>query len=281
MSPKKERVIGNSGCKLNIFKDKIFKIRKQSSSLTNSDRLLGQYKKILNFKSFKNILVPKIFKSGKFKKLFFYDMQYINGSTLSLFLINQPFSESKNKINTIIEYIFYCKETSKIKYKKTLFLKKIKDLNNSKVFKDFFFKKIFNKLNKYEWNNIEKSSSHGDLSLENIIIKENKIVFIDLSQNFVDSFKLDISKLIFDIISLWSFRKTNLQFENLNIFALKIYLIKIITKKLKKKDMDDIKMLIILDFLRVMIYTKNKNEIKFLKIKLKNFYANIDNPLRW
>lgn len=281
MSPKKERVIGNSGCKLNIFKDKIFKIRKQSSSLTNSDRLLRQYKKILNFKSFKNILVPKIFKSGKFKNLFFYDMQYINGSTLSLFLINQPFSESKNKINTIIEYIFYCKETSKIKYKKTLFLKKIKDLNNSKVFKDFFFKKIFNKLNKYEWNNIEKSSSHGDLSLENIIVKENKIVFIDLSQNFVDSFKLDISKLIFDIISLWSFRKTNLQFENLNIFALKIYLIKIITKKLKKKDMDDVKMLIILDFLRVMIYTKNKSEIKFLKIKLKNFYANIDNPLRW
>ena len=208
-------------------------------------------------------------------------MQYINGSTLSLFLINQPFSESKNKINTIIEYIFYCKETSKIKYKKTLFLKKIKDLNNSKVFKDFFFKKIFNKLNKYEWNNIEKSSSHGDLSLENIIVKENKIVFIDLSQNFVDSFKLDISKLIFDIISLWSFRKTNLQFENLNIFALKTYLIKIITKKLKKKDMDDVKMLIILDFLRVMIYTKNKSEIKFLKIKLKNFYANIDNPLRW
>ena len=40
-------------------------------------------------------------------------------------------------------------------------------------------------------------------------------------------------------------------------------------------------MLIILDFLRVLIYTKNKNEINLLENKLKNFYDNINNPLRW
>ena len=40
-------------------------------------------------------------------------------------------------------------------------------------------------------------------------------------------------------------------------------------------------MLIILDFLRVMIYTRKKNEINFLKKKLKNFYDNINNPMRW
>ena len=40
-------------------------------------------------------------------------------------------------------------------------------------------------------------------------------------------------------------------------------------------------MLIILDFLRVLVYTKNVDEINLLEKKLKNFYDNINNPLRW
>ena len=36
VSQDKEKLIGNSGCKLNIFKDKIFKVRKQSSNFLNS-----------------------------------------------------------------------------------------------------------------------------------------------------------------------------------------------------------------------------------------------------
>ena len=40
-------------------------------------------------------------------------------------------------------------------------------------------------------------------------------------------------------------------------------------------------MLIILDFLRVLVYTKNSDEINLLENKLKNFYGNFDNPLRW
>ena len=40
-------------------------------------------------------------------------------------------------------------------------------------------------------------------------------------------------------------------------------------------------MLIILDFLRVLHYTKNIKDINILKKKLKNFYDNINNPVRW
>ena len=88
----KEKLAGNSGCKLNIFKDKVFKIRKQSTNNLNSIRLLSQYEKILKFKNFKKISVPKIYNYKKSKKYFHYDMEYINGSTLSLFLMTQPLS---------------------------------------------------------------------------------------------------------------------------------------------------------------------------------------------
>jgi hypothetical protein len=84
ISLNKEKLIGNSGCKLNIYKDKIFKVRKQSSNISNSKRLYKQYLKILSFKNFKNISVPKIYNYSKSVSLFYYDMEYSNGPTLSL-----------------------------------------------------------------------------------------------------------------------------------------------------------------------------------------------------
>ena len=281
ISLEKEKLIGNSGCKLNIFKDKIFKVRKQSSNILNSKRLYKQYLKILSFKNFKNISVPKIYNYNKSGKLFYYDMEYINGPTLSLYLMSQPISETKIIIDSLIDFIFNCKKNSNLKYNQSKFLNKIKDLQKHKIFKGFFFKKIFKILKKHRWKNIEKSSSHGDLSLENIIIKKKTIKFIDLSDNFVSSYKLDISKIIFDTISLWSFRNTPLRLDDLKIYSSKIYLLKIFSKKLSRNDIEDIKMLIILDFLRVLLYTKNKDEINLLENKLKNFYDNINNPLRW
>ena len=54
------------------------------------------------------------------------------------------------------------------------------------------------------------SENHGDLSLENILIDgKYKINFIDMNKNFVDSYLLDISKLIFDFNCDWSVQKTS------------------------------------------------------------------------
>ena len=65
-----EPLIGNSGCKLRIFKDKVYKVRKESSNKINSDRLYRQYIKTLKFKKYKNISVPKIYIIGE-KKIYF------------------------------------------------------------------------------------------------------------------------------------------------------------------------------------------------------------------
>ena len=208
-------------------------------------------------------------------------MEYINGSTLSLFLMTQPLSESINVFKDVINFIFSCKKSSFSKYKNIVFVKKIQDIEKKNIFTNNFFKKIFKFLNNYNWNNIENSQSHGDLSLENIIIKNQDIKFIDLSENFVDSYKLDISKIMFDLISCWSFRKVSLKMDSLKVYSIKMHLLEVFIKKLSEDDFEDIKMLIILDFLRVLHYTKNINEINLLEKQLKIFYDNINNPLRW
>ena len=126
ISQEKEKLIGNSGCKLSIFKDKIYQVRKQSTNSLNTKRLYKQYLKILNFKNFKNISVPKIHNQKKLKKLFYYDMEYINGPTLSLYLMSQPISLTNKMINDILNFIFNCKNKSLFKYNKTHFIEKIK-----------------------------------------------------------------------------------------------------------------------------------------------------------
>ena len=208
-------------------------------------------------------------------------MEYINGSTLSLFLMTQPLSESINVFKDVINFIFKCKKSSFSKYKNIVFLKKIQDIEKKNIFTNNFFKKKFEFLNNHNWNNIENSQSHGDLSLENIIIKNQAIKFIDLSENFVDSYKLDISKIMFDLISYWSFRNASLKIDSLKVYSIKMHLLEVFFKKLSRDDFEDIKMLIILDFLRVLQYTKNINEINLLEKQLKIFYDNINNPLRW
>ena len=208
-------------------------------------------------------------------------MEYINGSTLSLHLMSEPISLTYKIIDEIIEFILNCKSKSLSKYNDGIILDKINDLKIKKIFSENFFHKVFNLLEKYNWKNIEKSFSHGDLSLENILIKNKQIKFIDISENFIESYKLDISKIMFDLICFWSFRKIGLQIDMLKIYSLKKYLLEVFTKKLSKQDLKDIKMLIILDFLRVLHYTKNNKDINILKKKLKSFYDNINNPMRW
>ena len=278
---KKEELVGNSGCKLTIFKNETHKVRKQSTNLSNSKRLFDQYIKIKNFKEYKKIVVPKIFDSKKSKNLFFYDMEYINGSTLSLYLINQPFSLTKKVIENIFNFIFYCKKNSTYTYNEDIFDKKIKKLEKLNKHHNIFFRKVFKKLKSHKWNNIKHSNAHGDLSLENIIIKEKKISFIDLSENFINCYKLDISKILFDIISCWSFRSLVSSNPSINIESLKSFILMTVKNNLSKKDFLDIKMLIILDFLRVLQYTKNINDINLLLNKFKLFYDNFDNSLRW
>ena len=103
---KSKILTGNSGCSLTVFREEIYKIRKQSSNRTTSIRLIEQYNKFKEFRKFNNILTPKTFRSGKKNKKFFYDMEYINGKTLSLILISRPLSETIEIINNIFKYIF-------------------------------------------------------------------------------------------------------------------------------------------------------------------------------
>ena len=69
-------------------------------------------------------------------------MEYINGSTLSLYLMSQPISLTYKIIDEIIEFILNCRSKNLPKYNDSIFLKKINDLKIKKIFSEKFFLKF-------------------------------------------------------------------------------------------------------------------------------------------
>ena len=270
---------GISGAEISLIKKKDkFIVRKKANKIEVSSRLKNQYSKILYFKC-NYIGKPKILNSGYRNQLFYYDMNYINGQTLENFIIKKPLSVS---LNIFKKLIFFKKKKKKKKY----FVNNISKKINLKI--DELEKKIIKKkkinilkkkiefLKKTNWKYFPISENHGDLSLENILIDgKYKINFIDMNKNFVDSYLLDISKLIFDFNCDWSVQKNQINSIKTINYRLKYdyiknYVLENFKFMLTKKEQYFIKRLLILDILRILPYIKSNYLEKKLINKLKN-----------
>lgn len=80
---------GHSGCNLNLYKDiekdRIF-LRKDAGLISYNKRLKKQFIKKKEF-NMKRVKTPKIFNYGiNDKGIFYFDMEYINGITLSEYM---------------------------------------------------------------------------------------------------------------------------------------------------------------------------------------------------
>ncbi len=277
-----QKLIGNSGSKLLIYFNKKYIIRKLSINKDTSTRLENQYKKIINFKKNKQIYVPEIYKSGYERFNFYYDMEYVNGENFPEFILRSNSFIINRLFKKILVFIVECKKKSEDKfYDSNLILNKIKELEKSKTLKSKSYKHIFEKLKLFKWQNISLSQNHGDLSLENILVRNENIFFVDISKNFIESFYLDLSKLLFDLLSGWSFRNLN-EYENrIQVISIKQNYLKFLHNNFDTNELNLIKMLTLLDFLRVLNYCKNIDHLKLLKTKLKIFYDHFNNPMLW
>ena len=62
-------------------------------------------------------------------------------------------------------------------------------------------------LRSFDFSFVPRSSCHGDLTLENIIVTtNNELYLIDFLDSFYDSWMIDIAKLLQDLELKWSYR---------------------------------------------------------------------------
>lgn len=198
---------GYSGCKVLLLESEngnIF-VRKISSEIGYNKRLIAQSEKQEKYQN-DEIQVPQILDKGMTDDgLFYFDMEYIRGSTLAEFMK----IVEVNKIRALAETLTH----SVVRFEKNdqsdeeIFQKKIKGLADElSKWGSNSLEKGLDMLEHHDWSKFSWSPCHGDLTLDNIIVKGDRLYLIDFLDSFYESWLLDMGTLFQDIQTLWSYR---------------------------------------------------------------------------
>ncbi len=294
---------GHSGCKLFLIKakdsDHIEGIRKLSKDKEYNRRLKAQAIKQSDFES--NIFFsPNVYGEGEIEDVYFFDMQYIRGDTLSNSIVTLSSGEIERISDNLASFIEENLSTIAVENqtdKNNLVLKKIDNIEkslNSNGKKNL--KKTFKYLDDFNWDKIESSSCHGDLTFENILISNEKMYLIDFLDTFIETWVSDISKILQDLIVGWSFRKKIIEDKITEIEKIKMNLFKDvfcrkINNRISKTDLwEQVHVYLLLDLLRIIPYTDDEKIYEYIErsiLKLTydveegKFYEYINNSMRW
>ena len=196
-----KELYGHSGCGVsliksnNMYKENLF-VRKVSKDQEYNPRLEKQFFKQNGF-NHPDIKSPRIYSSGFCGDLFYFDMEYIEGRPLHDFIA----SNHPNDSIKILKTIFNIYKSTSYPVVDKLIKAKLKSLSSTVENKTLLRYCV-----DFDWSHMSVSNCHGDLSLENIIIKNNQIYLIDFLDSFVDSQFIDISKVFADLMFGWSWR---------------------------------------------------------------------------
>ena len=175
---------GHSGCKLKLLETEgegQLCVRKLSSCKDYNYRLKKQYIKQRLFINSSNIFTPFCCCYGYDNELFYFDMEYIDGDNFARYFQKITKDEIIYYIDLLIGNLINSQNTKIYRLNKIdnnkIFLSKINTLK-SKNIKSDEYNKALKLLEKFDWNNIEYSICHGDLTLENIIIDNNKNIYL-------------------------------------------------------------------------------------------------------
>ena len=206
-----KKLSGHSGCKISLIRrNGCLVVRKTSSTEVYNQRLKAQcYKQKDSGRTKFNS--PKVIEGGiNEKKLYFFDMEYINCyslgkilPTLSYYEIKGVFKELVAKVDIVEERI--SDKTNEIVKNK---VKRIYDqIKLNEMIQQELLNKAISIIYETDFSKMPLGFCHGDLTLENILISsDKKLYFIDFLDSYVDSGLIDIAKILQDLELYWSYR---------------------------------------------------------------------------
>ena len=241
---------GYSGSKLELIKkNNILMVKKTN----NIKRNLERYESL----NYLNLSMPKIFNTSDN----FYEMEYIYNIPMSVYI--QKY-DVDNLIDFILKLLNNFTKNCVEKDFTNVYINKLENFNFKKYNLPFNADQLIDKLPKI----LPESEYYGDLTLDNILfdIKNNRFVLIDPATIEYNSFVFDISKLKQDLICKWFIRNKNF---NLDKKLNKIY------ESLNKYPYYDNNYLLILMLMRILLYSKNIKDEKFLCNNINYLWNNI------
>ncbi len=240
----KKKMAGHSGCEVYLMKEQEVFVRKISANLQYNSRLENQMKKQQSFHS-SIIKKPAVFSHGyNCDGLFYFDMEYIKGTSFFEYVQKQSIDSAKTKFQAILDYICESNEISEdIALDITNKVDSLKLHPRFDVYKEYCLD--------FTWNKINKSYCHGDLTFENIIISNEQIYFIDFLDSFTDTKLIDYSKIFQELYTFWSFRNKNKKFNIKYVILDEMVALSLLHRQATIR-------LLILNLLRIIPYSKQK-----------------------
>ena len=264
---------GHSGCKILLCEknnNEIF-VRKISSDKNYNKRLAVQAKKQETYSN-PNIKVPKVLQTGYTDDgLFYFDMEYVQGITMAEYIKTIEIGKVRSICESIVNNIV-SRDSENTDFDESIFTTKIASLKeklqpqNNPVIND-----AIELLNKHSWKRFRKTQCHGDLTLENIIVKDNQLYLIDFLDSFYDCWIMDISTIMQDVQTMWSYRHDEEAEINTKLRLLVFRDILMDTvKRVSPEDYLEVYYALLLKLIRIFPYTKDKETYDFLNDKTKS-----------
>lgn len=267
---------GHSGCQIFLIEDdngQVF-VRKISKDKDYNPRLRVQCEKQDAFDG-GLIKAPKVLKSGLMENgLFFFDMEYIQGMTLVEYIKTMEIGKVRGLVETLVDNLVpknVNEPTIEEKnYAAQTFNKKLLSLretlsNQSNEIVD----SALQLLESHDWSQMNATQCHGDMTLENIIIKNDNLYFIDFLDSFYDSWFLDIGTLLQDVQVMWSYRFNDS--VSMNTVLRLIVFRDLLLDEIRKVNEDyivEIYYALLQKLIRIYPYIKDEHTYQFLNEKM-------------
>lgn len=258
----KEKLIGHSGCEVLLVENNGKNFVRKYCNKEYSQRLKLQAEKQVEFKS-SYIKTPKVYVRDIFTKdKCFIEMEFINGLHFNDYILRKDIKYVKEFVEKLLDDILSREEFDNIDTEpianKLDSLKKFCDSDEKK--------KSLKYLYTFDWNLIKKSYCHGDLTFENILIKNDEIYLIDFLDSFIDTKYIDIAKILQDIDVYWSLRNKEI---DSNLLIRYQVIKKILLGKLTQNEKKICYTLLLINLLRILPYTSDEKTNNFLHKKIE------------
>lgn len=246
---------GHSGCRVLLCRAGRFRfVRKVSASPQYNGRLRRQMDKQARFAN-PTIRTPHVIDCGERDGLFFFDMEHIEGLPLHAFMTFNTMHVVAPLFRQLVRFVRSNQDpctvdmTGPIEEKLTA-VARAAELNGAR-YRTFCLE--------YDWSEVPAGYCHGDLTFENILVVDGELCFVDFLDSFLETPFVDLSKLMQDLLIMWSWRK-----HSRRPFVKNIQLYDELLGSMSGKEHALSQRLLVLNLLRALPYAWRPEDRRFL-----------------
>jgi tRNA A-37 threonylcarbamoyl transferase component Bud32 len=204
---------GHSGVDVTLLESSgSWVVRKSSRRPDQNDRLRRQGEKLAEAAA-SGFPCPKVLDDGFREGLYYFDMEYIPGETLANAILTGRQVDWPQIIDQVLDRLIeFSKQESGI-FSQSAFHEKLASIaracqkNITEPLTLLRIEKLTQQVADLKWDAVAISPCHGDLTFENIMIRQNgDLIFIDFDVPEHSSWMLDIGKMFQDMRGLWTLR---------------------------------------------------------------------------